>query len=367
MITLFIVSTTPYSGKSLVALGLGLRFKKDKINFSTMKPIGTIPIKKGDIISDEDTVFFRHAVGIDDPFELMTPVVMTHDLTMRAYRGELKDLQNKIIDAHKKLSKNKKLVLMGTGGDLYTGISLGISMLDLIKRLDGKVILVDKYDPEVCVDCILGIKESLRDRLIGVILNYVSPASLGYVRTKITPFLRKKGVDVLGVIPQDRLLNAISVKQLCKTINGEVICSEDKINELVERFFIGAMNVEKAMEHFKVQQNKAVIVGGDRPDIQLAALETATKCLILTGGMYPNDIILMRAKEVGVPIIIVKDDTLTIVERLASVIGKARIREDEKVLRGAELFERSVNMDLIYEKIGLKAKKKKKVTKKKKK
>ena len=367
MRTLVISSTTPYSGKSLVGLGLGLRFRKDKIAFSAMKAVGTIPVKVGSIYTDEDIFFFKKATEVDDPIELLSPVVMTHDLIMKAYKGELRGCEKKILDAHKKLSKGKDLVLIGTGGDLHTGMSLGVSLPNIIKKLDAKVILVDRYQPESCIDSILGARDFLKDRLIGVILNYVSPANLSYIRTRIVPFLEKRGVDVLGIIPRDRLLDSISVNELCKTVSGEVICCEDRMKELVERFFIGAMNVEKAMEHFKVQQNKAVIVGGDRPDIQLAALETATKCLILTGGMYPNDIILMRAKEARIPIIIVKDDTLTTVEKLASVLGRTRIREEEKILRGVELFDQSVDMDLIYKKIGLKLKRKKKTARKKKK
>jgi len=59
---------------------------------------------------------------------------------------------------------------------------------------------------------------------------------------------------------------------------------------------VGAMNVDSALAHFRRQPNKAVITGGDRPDIQLAALETSTRCLILTGNLPPNPLIIGRAK-----------------------------------------------------------------------
>ncbi len=38
-------------------------------------------------------------------------------------------------------------------------------------------------------------------------------------------------------------------------------------------------------------ENMAVITGGDRTDLQLAALETSTTCLILTGSISPDPLI----------------------------------------------------------------------------
>lgn len=49
---------------------------------------------------------------------------------------------------------------------------------------------------------------------------------------------------------------------------------------MVEHLMIGAMDVDSALTYFRRKPNKAVITGGDRPDIQLAALETSTKCTI---------------------------------------------------------------------------------------
>ena len=93
------------------------------------------------------------------------------------------------------------------------------------------------------------------------------------------------------------------------------------MDELVEHFMIGAMNVESALSYFRKVSNKAVITGGDRSDIQLAALETPTKCLILTGELYPNASILGRAQEVGVPIVVVRADTANTLEVCENPFG----------------------------------------------
>ena len=48
---------------------------------------------------------------------------------------------------------------------------------------------------------------------------------------------------------------------------------------------LGAMGAELALKFFRTKPDKIVITGGDRADIQLAALETDTKCLVLTGNL----------------------------------------------------------------------------------
>jgi BioD-like phosphotransacetylase family protein len=101
-------------------------------------------------------------------------------------------------------------------------------------------------------------------------------------------------------------------------------------------------------------KNKAVIVGSDRPDIQLAALETSTKVLILTGNSRPNPMIEARAEERGVAIILSPHDTLTTVEKVEQFFGKTRFYQAEKVSQFALLMNNTVNFAQLYQRLGLK-------------
>jgi hypothetical protein len=92
-----------------------------------------------------------------------------------------------------------------------------------------------------------------------------------------------------------------------------------------------------------------VVTGGYRTDIQLAALETDTVCLVLTGGVSPNEIILARAREKGVAVLTVPDDTMSAVERFERLLGRLRIREPEKIRRGVELVRGAVSTGLLLE------------------
>ncbi len=125
------------------------------------------------------------------------------------------------------------------------------------------------------------------------------------------------------------------------------------MNDLVEKFVIGAMNVSSALKHFRQSRNKAVITGGDRADIQLAALETSTRCLILTGEMYPNPTILTRAEEVGTTVIVVNQDTAEAVERCEALMGHLSLSAPKKIEQVKKTFKTSVDTRKLKKDCGL--------------
>ena len=140
---------------------------------------------------------------------------------------------------------------------------------------------------------------------MGVVVNAVPQSRMEFVSEALTGFLAGKGIKVYAVLPEDRLLASVSVAELVERLNGRVIVGQDHMDDLVENVMVGAMSVENALNYFRRKPNKVVITGGDRPDIQILALETSTKCLILTGNLEPSPMILGRAEELSVPVVLV--------------------------------------------------------------
>ena len=110
--------------------------------------------------------------------------------------------------------------------------------------------------------------------------------------------------------------------------------------------------MDSAIGYFRRKSNKAVITGGDRGDIHLAALETSTRCLILTGNLRPSVRVLGKAAEEGVPVILVKEDTLTTTERVEAAIGHVRLSSPKQVARLRETKDEYQKLvDGVYEKL----------------
>ena len=351
---LFIGSTAGNSGKSLLTVGLGLALQESGYKVGYLKPLGKLPTTVEGRVVDADAQFIKSVLQLAEPLDQICPVVLTQDLFVRGLRGEVAELRPRIQKAFEAVSAGKDLVIIGGAGSLSDGAFLGMSGTRLAKEFRAPVLLIDPYTNEVCLDCIMTAKEALGDHLMGVVLNRVPPQSLPEVEQMVVPFLVGKGVEMLGVLPLDRVLDAVTVRQMVEILDGKVLCGTERLDEFVERFSVGAMDVDAALGYFRKLPNKAVITGGHRADIQLAALETSTRCLVLTGDQMPNDIIIARALELGVPIIMVHHDTLATVEKLESVLGRIRIREDRKVQRARELLRDRLNVRRIIEKVGLK-------------
>ncbi len=352
-IPLFIGSTNSYSGKTLLSTVLGKMLQEQGHNVGYMRVIGKSVASQGNILYDVDAAFVKKALGLKDPVEKMSPVILTHDLISSVFKGKEYDGLNLFKNAYAELSSDKDIMLISGAANLYEGLTMKISSLITIKALNAQTVLIDPYRDEVCVDCILSSKELLGKRLAGVILNMVTFDDMEFVADNIIPYLEKQGVKVFGMVPRTSELESVSVRQIRDAVGGEMLSGHDKLDELVENIVVGAMDVENALKHFIKKKNKAVITGANRADIIIAALETSTKCLVLTGDILPNEIVLGRAQAMNVPVIHVKYDTLSTISKIESIIGKVRIVRDDQVKRGYEIIKQYVNTKALFESMGI--------------
>lgn len=345
MSTLYLGSLQPYSGKSALALALALHFRELGYTVGYMKPLGTLPVEVGGRLTDEDTLFITRVLGQEDPLDLVTPVMLTDELYERVMREVVPGLSGQVSAAYDALKRGRDLLIVEGPANLWGGTAIGLSMAATAHLVNGKVVLVLRWSSGFVVDEILHAQKALDGQLAGIILNSVPRENLQRARHELEPFLERVGLRFFGTIPQDPVLQSITVRELVQLLNGEVLTAADKQDELVENFTIGAMNVDSALRYFLRVPNKAVITGGDRADIQLAALQTSTKALILTGNLYPSQVVLGRAAEVGVPMILVRGDTMSTVETVERVMGRIRLSNARQVDRLLEIVKQ--NLDVL--------------------
>ncbi len=344
---LYVASTSENTGKTLLILSLAKIWGKEGISVGYVKPLGKVPVVEEGRVVDEDASFLARELGLPGPPDSICPAVVTQDLVMSAYRGEPLGLGERIRKAVEEAASRVDVLLLGGAANLRDGIFLGISPPALVSELGCKVLLVDRFSGEKSMDQVLWAAETLKDRLAGVVFNRVPQSQAAFLRETVLPFFAARKIRVFGSIPSDPLLYSISVKSLAETLDATVACGGDGMGAMIERFSVGAMDVDGALRIFRRIPAKAVITGGHRTDIQLAALETDTRCLVLTGGIPPNELILSRAGEKGVPILVIQEDTLFAVEVFEKLLGRLRIREREKIAHGVALVAASVDVAAI--------------------
>ena len=123
---------------------------------------------------------------------------------------------------------------------------------------------------------------------------------------------------------------------------------------LVENLTVGAMTADAALSRFRKQTHKAVITGGDRTDIQLAALETSTTALILTGNLHPSPLIVKQAEEFNVAILLVPTNTMETIEKIERIFGKTRLGQSTKLRQFEELASKHLEFDRLCQALELK-------------
>lgn len=351
---ILVVSSERYSGKSSIVVGLALELRDRGFTVGYMKPVGAYPIKIGTQKVDEDAYFVREALGLKDA-ELsdVSPYFLTWDTLTRYMRKLPGNPQARVEQSYKKLSEGKDVMLLEGAQNFLHGRILGLSALEVSNLLDAKVLLLDTFNEELSVDRILSAQDFFGNKFLGVILNWVPPRRVEFTKNLLARYMSQKGINVFGSIPQDRLLRSITVNDLANSLNGKIICAQDKGDELIESMMVGAMGQDQALRLFRKQANKVVVTGGDRSDIQLAALETPTKALILTGGHRPSPLVLGQAEEIGVPVIIVDYDTATTVEMVEAAIGHQKVHSPKKIERIRGFIRDGLDLDLMLEQLSL--------------
>jgi BioD-like phosphotransacetylase family protein len=354
MIALYVVSTEAFSGKSAVCLALGKRLMQDGFAVGYLKPMSTAPQKVDVCLVDEDAMFMKQALGLAESLEAITPIMFTPAVREAAMAGEDKGFPEKLQAAYQGVAKGKDVVLLEGGHNLAEGALIDLSAPQTTRLLDARVLLVARYIDGLTGDDLLAAKSMLGDAVVGAVLNAVPSQNMDFVEEKGRPCLERHSIPVLAILPQERVLLSVTVGEIAECLGGEILCATEHADELVENLMIGAMSVESALSYFSRKLNKAVITGGDRPDIQLAALETSTKCIVLTGNHRPNPIVLSRSEEKGVPMIMVSSDTLSTVEALERFFGRSRFHQEKKVLRFERLFGERFDFARLYRALGLK-------------
>ena len=351
MVPIFIASNSGFSGRTFISLGIAMKLIEQGYKVGFLKPIGKVPVKKGKTIYDADALFIKETLGLEDPLETISPYVQTYESQTLLFEGGLKDVRKDILEAFKTMKK-KDFVIINGAGDLFEGALVGLNALSLLNDLKAFFLMIEPWRGEASADVLYGASKLVGERFLGGVVNKVPPSAVNHVKETVRPYLEKKGVKIFGVFPKDRALEAVTVRQLNEILNGKVLCCEDKLDEFVENFSVGAMDVDSALAYFRRMQNKAVITGAHRSDIQLAAMETSTRCIILTGGLTTNDVVIGKAQAKGVPIISVNDDTFTTIDKIEGRMGKTSIREKHKVERVKELMDIEFDMKRFLKAVG---------------
>ncbi len=341
MVALFIVSAQEASGKTAIAIGLGRQLLVEGKKVGFLRPLAG---EKTSPSSEGDAVFAKQALGLTETVRVLSPF----------FDGG-KAPAERVREAYLKVSQNKDAVIVEGYCGPAPDDDISQTAYEIARALKARVIAVENYVRGQAApryrDSYLGFGENM----LGFILNRVPKRELKRTREELTSRFTGSEMRILGVLPEERALAAFTVGELAQQINGELLGNGEKSAELVENVMVGAMCVDSGLDYFGHKASKAVVVRNDRPDMQMAALETATKCLVISGGGSPIDSIRFKANEKGIPIIATRNDTDTVIRHIEDLLDRTRFHQEKKLNRLAEVLPPNLDFKAIYAGLGLAA------------
>ncbi len=351
---LLVGSTEAYSGKSATILGIAQQLQDRGVDIAYSKPLGTCWSSSYTPEIDEDVQFIANIMRLSS--ERLPPSVLFLDQATIRKRVSGEDQVDYPQVLLKSLAdQDADVVLVEGPANMEEGTLFDLSLVQLAELIDCQVLLVARFHSLLIVGSLISAKQRLGDRLLGVFINDIPEDRIEEVHEVVKPYLEQHGIAIFGLMPRSALLRSVSVGELVHLLQAEVLCRSDRMDLMVESLSIGAMNVNSALKYFRKGRNMAVITGGDRADIQLAALETSTQCLILTGHMPPAPAIISRAEDLEIPILSVDYDTLTTVEIVDQAFGQVRVNEPIKVRCINQMMAEHFDTDRLIQELGLQA------------
>ena len=341
MRAVYIASVEGFSGKSVFTLALAQIAIENGIKTGYFKPLSIecTPGPQGELI-DEDAETMKKILNLSAE---VCPIRLSRDFL--DYAEGSKTIE-KILESYRIVSSEKDLVIIEGTPALSTGSLWGCQVPQLASMLNAELFLVLKYDDDSVIDQVLQARDYCKywkTEVSGIVLNRVAEDKLRRTREVVKPLLEKEGLKVLGIVPEDRVLSSLTVREIYEALGGELIAGKKGLGNLVETFLIGAMTPESAVKYFRRVKNELIITGGDRTDIVLAALEAGASAVILTGNLYPSVKVLPRADELGIPLIVVPQDTYTTLQNIQKTVGRLKPEDTVRIDAAKRLFQDNVD------------------------
>lgn len=347
------ISGQTLTGKTMVALAIASKLRDRGKSVGYFKPVGKKSFERSrevDIDIDEDAVVMKDVLELSTSLHCICPLVRTHSSYDEFLRIGRDKLMSEIQHCFSEASEGKDYVLLeGTKAPWHL-LHVGLSTPQLARELNCRVICLVNFPDVSAIDDVFLQRDLFKQHgidSISVILNMVPPMLKSAVTEDIIPFLTEEGVDFCGVVYKHRELFSPSLVEIKRALDGEMLLGEDREDILIDQFQIGSMGYKHALKWFRRAKDKAVITGGDRSDICLAALETDTNLLILTGGLGPDIRTISKAKEKDVPIMMTAHDTYTTGKIVDDLVGTVTAENKKKIRAVEKIIGENINLECI--------------------
>jgi len=351
---LYIAATRQNEGKTTVSLGLASALERCYPHIGYIKPVGQRFVNVEQDKIDEDIILMDQVYQLNCPLVDMSPIAVEPDFTRRYLQSSNYDaLVTRIQEAFDRVAWEKDFVLCEGSGHAGVGSVFDLSNARVARLLQAKVVIVSqggigKPIDEVCLNQALFEKEGVE--VIGVILNKVLPNKVDSISEFARQGFRRKGLELLGVLPHQRMLSSPTVDLIREELSAEPLNHSTQYSNLVEEVVVGAMSVPHALGYFR--KGVLVITPGDREDIILAAATTlfgqgtdGLAGLVLTGSQRPSASVQRVVDALPFPVLLAAEESYRVASKVHDLTVKTRPSDKEKIALIRDLIAQHVDVN----------------------
>jgi uncharacterized protein len=342
MKNIIIGSVSENAGKTSFIIGLGKAIGE---KFAYVKPFGDKLIYRKKRLWDYDAALITNIFSLQQSSEDMT-IGFEHAKLRFVY--DEAGTKNKLLEMMRNLESASGLLFTEGGKDLTYGSSVQLDTLSLARYMGGKLILVISGNEGKILDDITFLKRNvdLANIDYSVVINKVN--NLDDYRNNHLPDIENMGINVLGVIPNAAELTHISMAYLAEKLQARVITGEAGLKNRVKHIIVGSMSGDVVARDPRFnQEDKLVIVSGDRSDHIVAALMGSTAGIILTNNVLPPQNLISKVAEKNLPLLLVPYDTYETANQIDKIMPLLSRDDTEHIELLQKLVKDNVNIKNI--------------------
>lgn len=345
MVPLYITSMQA-AGKTALFAGIGRKLldRGSKVGF--LIPVHLSETANAD--GCEDAAFIREVLGLAESEEVLCPIRLSQSRLWLRLTDEITEFTQRLKNSYRKIARGKDIVIMEGPGNLGMDKVSTLACYTIAEALEARVMIVLRYSPGLDTSEVSKISKKLGQRLLGVVISFVPESKMAVIKPQLMTSLNDNGIRVFGVLPEVRSLLGVSVRSLAEVLGGEILTSPDKADQIVASIMLGTMTLDSGIQYFGTRTNKAVVIRGERPDMQLAALETPMQCMIITNEGKPLPVVVSQAEDKHVPIIVVKQDTNATIAGIDQALAQASFRNAQKLQIFSDVLDRWFDLKALY-------------------
>ena len=362
---IYLASTGPKSGKSIICLGLINAFRGMVTNVGYFKPIGQ-KYRKNET-HDKESILIKKIYGIEDELKHINPVSIK-ELNHYITNNDEETFFQKVQKSYRKIEKDKDIVVID--GTDYLGMKSAFEFdinADIANNLNAGVMLIEdgygKSIDKISSDVLTG-KDSFDEQscdFLGVIVNKVETERFAEVDRDLRKIFKKRKIDYLGTAPYRAILPRPRLCDIARSLDAEILFGRDYLSNIAVETIIASMSFENALKY--IHDGALIITGGDRSEILLGCITSLISPsypnisgIVLTGGLLPNDNIrdlIGTLSELPLPILSVKCNTIEAANKIGSLVVHVCSNDNQKIDIAKSLVYQYVDYEKINDKLKL--------------